>query len=102
MAHSHMYLTAIIDWYSRKIVGWNLSDILDTAPVIEVIKSAVEAEGVPAICNSDQRAQFTSDEYKSLLKSLGIRQSMNGKSRWADNIMIERWLRGLKTEEIYV
>ena len=102
MAHSHMYLTAIIDWYSRKIVGWNLSDTLDTAPVIEAMKSAVESEGSPAICNSDQGPQFTSDEYKSLLKSLGIRQSMDGKSRWADNIMIERWFRSLKTEEIYV
>lgn len=101
MAHSHMYLTAIIDWYSRKIVGWNLSDTLDTAPVIEAMKSAVESEGSPAICNSDQGPQFTSDEYKSLLKSLGIRQSMDGKSRWADNIMIERWFRSLKTEEIY-
>lgn len=79
MAHSHMYLTAIIDWYSRKIVGWNLSDTLDTAPVIEAMKSAVESEGSPAICNSDQGPQFTSDEYKSLLKSLGIRQSMDGK-----------------------
>ena len=66
------------------------------------MKSAVESEGSPAICNSDQGPQFTSDEYKSLLKSLGIRQSMDGKSRWADNIMIERWFRSLKTEEIYV
>ena len=97
-----MYLTAIIDWFSLKIVGWNLSDTLDTAPVIEAVKSAVEAEGVPSICNSNQGTQFTSGEYKSLLKSLGIRQSMDGKSRWADNIMIERWFRSLKTEEIYV
>ena len=66
------------------------------------MKSAVEAEGVPSICNSDQGPQFISDEYKSLLKSHGIRQSMDGKSRWADNIMIERWFRSLKTEEIYV
>lgn len=57
MSHSHMYLTAIIDWFSRKIVGWNLSDTLDTAPVIEAMKSAVEAEGVPAICNSNQGQQ---------------------------------------------
>lgn len=65
MAHSHMYLTAIIDWYSRKIVGWNLSDTLDTAPVIEAMKSAVESEGFLAICNSDQGSQFTSDEYRN-------------------------------------
>ena len=102
MAHGHMYLTAIIDWFSRKIVGWNLSDTLDTEPVLDALKAAVKAEGIPAIVNSDQGVQFTSDEYKKLLKSLGIRQSMDGKSRWADNIMIERWFRSLKTEEIYV
>ena len=101
MAHSHMYLTAIIDWYSRKIVGWSLSDTLDTKSVIEAVTSAIEAEGVPGIINSDQGTQFTSSEYKALLKSFGIRQSMDGKSRWADNIMIKRWFRSLKTEEIY-
>lgn len=99
---SHMYLTAIIDWYSRKIVGWNLSDTLDTDGVIAAVKDAVAIHGIPAILNSDQGSQFTSDEYKSLLKELGIRQSMDGKSRWADNIMIERWFRSLKTELIYI
>ena len=93
--HSHMYLTATIDWYSRKIMGWNLSDTLDT------VRQAVELFGVPAILNSDQGSQFTSAEYKALLRLLGIRQSMDGKSRWADNIMIERWFRSLKTELIY-
>ena len=62
----------------------------------------MERNGVPAIINSDQGSQFTSDDYKSLLKSLHIRQSMDGKSRWADNIMIERWFRSLKTEKIYI
>ena len=76
MLHGHMYLTAIIDWYSRKIVGWNLSDTLDTVHVIRAVKE--------------------------LLNSLQIRQSMDGKSRWADNVMIERWFRSLKTEKIYI
>ena len=102
MGRSHMYLTAIIDWYSRKIVGWNLSDTLETAPVLEAVGSAVERFGIPSILNSDQGSQFTSIEYKALLKSLGIRQSMDGKSRWADNILIERWFRSLKTELIYI
>ena len=102
MEHGHMYLTAIIDWYSRKIVGWNLSDTLDTVHVIEAVQEAVEQYGVPGIINSDQGSQFTSHEYKSLLKSLDIRQSMDGKSRWADNVMIERWFRSLKTEKIYI
>ena len=102
MPHSHMYLTAIIDWFSRKIMGWELSDTLDTAPVLDAVRNAVEHFGTPAILNSDQGSQFTSAEYKALLKSLGIRQSMDGKSRWADNIMIERWFRSLKTELIYI
>jgi putative transposase len=102
MKRHHMYLTAIIDWYSRKIVGWRLSDTLETAPVLKTVREAVERNGVPAIINSDQGSQFTSDDYKSLLKSLHIRQSMDGKSRWADNIMIERWFRSLKTEKIYI
>lgn len=99
---SHMYFTAIIDWCSRKIVGWNLSDTLGLQPVLEAVRSAVDRFGTPSILNSDQGSQFTSNEYKQLLKGLHIRQSMDGKSRWADNIMIERWFRSLKTELIYI
>ena len=102
MRHGHMYLTAIIDWFSRKIAGWTLSDTLDSRPVLEAVRNAVESCGVPAILNSDQGSQFTSEEYKKLLRELRIRQSMDGKSRWADNIMIERWFRSLKTELIYI
>ena len=83
-------------------MGWELSDSLDTAPVLDTVRNAVERCGTPAILNSDQGSQFTSAEYKTLLKSFGIRQSMDGKSRWADNIMIERWFRSLKTELIYI
>lgn len=102
MHRSHMYLTAVIDWFSRKIVGWTLSETLDTQPVLEAVRNAVEQYGTPAILNSDQGSQFTSGPYKELLKELRIRQSMDGKSRWADNIMIERWFRSLKTELIYI
>lgn len=101
LKRGHMYLTAIIDWYSRKIVGYYLSDTLSTDAVITAIKEAVATFGAPAIINSDQGSQFTSKEYKQLLKRLKIRQSMDGKSRWADNIMIERWFRSLKTETLY-
>lgn len=101
MPHGHMYLTAIIDWYSRRIVGHHLSDSLETESVICAVKEAVKESGAPAIINSDQGSQFTSKDYKDLLKELCIRQSMDGKSRWADNIMIERWFRSLKTELIY-
>lgn len=99
---SHMYLTAIIDWHSRFIVGWELSDTLETAPVLEALRQAVERHGIPAIINSDQGSQFTSAEYAGYLKSLGIRQSMDGKARWVDNVIIERWFRSLKQEEIYI
>ena len=85
MYHGHMYLTAIIDWFSRKIVGWTLSDTLDTRSVLEAVQGAVERCGTPAILNSDQGSQFTSEDYKQLLRERHIRQSMDGKSRWADN-----------------
>ena len=102
MKRGHMYLTAVIDWHSRYIVGWELSDTLDAAPVLAAIRAAIEKHGVPAIINSDQGSQFTSDAYKDLLKQHGIRQSMDGKARWVDNVIIERWFRSLKTEYIYI
>lgn len=102
MKRRHMYLTAVIDWYSRKIMAWKLADSLETGPVLEAVRDAVDHNGIPAIINSDQGSQFTSAEYKDLLSSLKIRQSMDGKSRWADNIMIERWFRSFKTEMLYI
>jgi len=68
MKHGHMYLTAIIDWYSRYIVGWELSDTLDTAPVLQAVRKSIDIYGVPSIINSDQGSQFTSEEYTSFLK----------------------------------
>ena len=102
MNHSHMYLTVVIDWYSRKVVGWNLSDSLETSEAIAALENAIEKHGVPGIVNSDQGSTFTSREFKEVLKKHGIRQSMDGKSRWADNVIIERWFRSLKTEKIYL
>ena len=100
--NSHMYLTAIIDWYSRYIVGWALSDTLETAPIVGAVREAVDIYGSPAIINSDQGTQFTSDDYIGLLAQYGIRQSMDGKARWVDNVIIERWFRSLKCECIYI
>ena len=102
MGKSHMYLTAIIDWHSRYIVGWALSDTLDKAPVLDAVKQAMETYGIPSIVNSDQGVQFTSDDYIELLRSRNIRQSMDGKGRWIDNVIIERWFRSLKCEFIYI
>lgn len=102
MYRRHMYLVAIIDWYSRKIVGWELADTLETYHVLKAVEDAVEEYGIPAVINSDQGSQFTSLEYRALLKKYRITQSMDGRKRWADNIMIERWFRTLKQEEIYI
>ena len=102
MGRSHMYLTAIIDWYSRYIVGWELSDTLDTAPVLAAVKQAINRYGKPEIINSDQGSQFTSDDYTEYLMTENIRQSMDGKARWVDNVIIERWFRSLKHERIYL
>ncbi len=99
--HGFLYLTAIIDWYSRCIVGWEVDDTLDTRMVIAAVKKALKT-AKPEIINSDQGPQFTSDEYRAFLQEQGIRQSMDGKSRWADNIMIERWFRTYKYEEAYL
>jgi len=77
MGKSHMYLTAIIDWYSRFVVGWELSDTLDTAPVLEAVTKAIDKYGTPAIINSDQGSQFTGDVYINFLKEHKIRQSIN-------------------------
>ena len=101
MEHGFIYLTAIIDWYSRYIVAWDLDDTLDTRSVMNAVNKALKV-AKPEIINSDQGPQFTSDEYRIFLKERGIRQSMDGKSRWADNIMIERWFRTLKYDEVYL
>ena len=99
--HGFLYLTAIIDWYSRCIVGWEVDDTLDTRMVINAVKKALRV-AKPEILSSDQGCQFTSQEYIDFLKEQGIRQSMDGKSRWADNVIIERWFRSFKYEEAYL
>ena len=99
--HGFLYLTAIIDWYSRCIVGWELDDTLGTRACIEACTKAFKV-ATPEILNSDQGCQFTSNEYKEFIKENKVRQSMDGKSRWADNIMIERWFRSFKYEEMYL
>ena len=102
MNRSHMYLSAIIDWYSRFIIGWALSDTLETAPIIESMIKAFDNFGIPGIINSDQGPQYTSDDYIRLLSDNAIQQSMDGKARWVDNVIIERWVRSLKVENIYI
>jgi putative transposase len=102
MHRSHMYLTAIIDWFSRYLLGWELSDTLESAPVLSCVENALKSHGEPIIINSDQGSQFTSRDYIELLADYRVKQSMDGKGRWQDNRRIERWFRSLKVENIYI
>lgn len=101
MKHGFLYLTAIIDWFSRMIVGWELDDTLSTRAVKAAVRNAFET-AKPEILNSDQGSQFTSGDYIELIESNRVKISMDGRGRWADNIPIERWFRTLKYEEIYL
>lgn len=94
----HMYLTAVIDWYSRYIVAWRLSDTMQAREVVRCAKDAFRRHGTPSIMNSDQGSVFGSDEYVELLGSHHITQSMDGRSRWRDNVLMERWFRTIKSE----
>ena len=96
-----MYMVAVIDWYSRYIVDWELSDSLYTGFVIDTVQRALQ-KAKPDIINSDQGCQFTSDAYIGLLKENAVQISMNGKGRALDNIITERFWRTLKTEEVYM
>lgn len=102
MKHGFMYLTAIIDWYSRKVLSWRLSNTLDKTFCIEALEEAIEKYGLPEIFNTDQGCQYTSVEFTSQLKQHNIQISMDGKGSWRDNVMIERVWRSLKYECIYL
>lgn len=97
-----MYLVAIIDLYSRKVLSWRLSNTLDVSFCIEALNEAVARYGVPEIFNNDQGSQFTSNDFTGLLEKHGIRISMDGKGRAKDNIYVERLWRSLKYEDIYI
>lgn len=102
MKKGFMYLTAIIDVFSRKIVGWGLSNSLSNDCCLEVLNQAIESYGKPEIINSDQGAQFTSNEWIATLKQHKIRISMDGKGRAIDNIYIERFWRTIKQRYVYL
>ena len=97
-----MYLVAIMDWHTRKILSWQLSNTLDTEFCTSALEEALATYGRPEIFNTDQGCQFTSEEFTGILKEHGIRISMDGKGRFMDNIFIERLWRSLKYECIYL
>lgn len=99
---SFVYLIAILDLYSRKVLSWRISNTMDTIFCIEALNEAIETYGVPGIFNTDQGSQFTSEAFTGILLDHGIQISMDGKGRALDNIYVERLWRTLKYEEIYI
>lgn len=106
MRGGYMYLCAIIDLYSRFIVGWSVSNTMEADWVCAVVRDAVAVHGTPEIINSDQGSQFTSDEYQKLFKAgalcEGVKISMDGKGRAIDNVFIERFWRTIKHDKIHL
>ena len=101
MAKGFLYLVAIMDWYTRYVVAWNLSNTLDADFCVETLEKAL-GKGRPEVFNTDQGSQFTSEGFTGLLERHGVRISMDGKGRYTDNIVVERLWRTVKYEEVYL
>ena len=102
MSRGFMYLVAVMDWHSRKVLSWQLSNTLDTDFCVQAVEQAISRFGIPEIFNTDQGAQFTSDAFTGLLKEHGINISMDGRGRVQDNIFIERLWWTLKYHYLYL
>ena len=102
MAKGFLYLVVIMDWVSRAVLAWRLSNTLGTEFCVEALEEALVRYGRPEIFNTDQGSQFTSDEFTATLKRHEIAISMDGKGRCMDNIFVERLWRSLKYEEVYL
>jgi len=102
MRRGFLYLVAIMDWWSRKVLAWRLSNTMEAEFCVEALEEALARHGKPAIFNSDQGSQFTSVAFTQALKDAGVKISMDGRGRWMDNVMIERLWRSLKYECVYL
>src|SRR5271168_5250060 len=102
MAEGFVYLVAVMDWFSRRVLAWRVSISLDTSFCVEALQEALERYGQPDIFNTDQGVQFTSTDFVAELEARGVRVSMDGKGRYLDNIFIERLWRSLKYEEVFI
>lgn len=103
MAYGHAYLCVVMDWHSRKVLGWVVSNTMDTGLCLRALNQAIANTGrVPEIFNTDQGCQFTSQEWIARLTELGVKISMDGRGRWMDNVFIERLWRSVKYEDIYL
>ena len=102
MARGFVYLVAVLDWYSRKVLSWRVSITMDVYFCLEALEEAIARYGAPEIVNTDQGSQFTSQAFTGLLSKHGIRISMDGKGSWRDNVFVERLWRSVKYEEVYL
>ena len=102
MAKGFIYLTVILDWYSRKVLCWRLSNSMDTSFCVEALEEAMHRYGRPEIFNSDQGSQYTSEVFTQTLTEQGIEISMDGKGAWRDNVFVERLWRSVKYEDVYL
>ena len=102
LARGFAYLVAVIDWYSRKVLAWRLSNTLDSGFCVDCLEESLRVYGSPEIFNTDQGCQFTSDSFTGVLKLHGISISMDGRGRALDNIFVERLWRSVKHEDVYL
>ena len=102
MRRGFLYLVAIMDWYSRRVLAWRLSNTLDSSFCVDALEEALSKFGPPAIFNTDQGSQFTAEVFTKRLRNRGIAISMDGKGRCIDNVFVERLWRSLKYEEVYL
>ena len=102
LAKGFVYLVAIMDWYSRKVLSWRISNTMDTAFCVDCLQEAIEAWGVPEMFNTDQGSQFTSEAFTGVLKGHGVVISMDGRGRAFDNIFVERLWRSVKHEDVHL
>jgi putative transposase len=102
MQKGFVYLAAVLDWATRRVLSWRLSNTLTTDFCLEAVEDALGHYGTPEIFNTDQGSQFTSSDFVDLLRAHGIQQSMDGKGRWVDNVFVERLWKSVKYEEVYL
>ena len=102
MSRGFVYLVAVMDWHSRKVLSWRVSNTMDVSFCVEALEETIAKHGRPEIFNTDRGSQFTSEAFTGVLKRNGIRISMDGKRSWMDNVFIERLWRSLKYEEVYL
>jgi putative transposase len=102
MQHGFLYLVAVMDWATRKVLSWRVSNTMDADFCMEALEEALARFGKPEIFNTDQGSQFTSPRFTAVLRAAGVRISMDGRGRWMDNVFIERLWRSLKYECIYL